>query len=62
MKITSSGMLHRLPTFQRAIRAIIALMMDSASTSETSINFYPTTRRSIPEDSHLQLVRFFWQM
>jgi hypothetical protein len=34
--------------------SIIALMMEAASTSETSVNFYQTTRRSISEDSHLQ--------
>jgi hypothetical protein len=28
---------------------IIASMMDKASTSETSANFYETTRRNIPE-------------
>jgi hypothetical protein len=32
---------------------IIALMMEAASTSETSVNFYQTTRRNNPEDSHL---------
>jgi hypothetical protein len=32
----------------------IALMMEAASTSETSVNFYQTTRRNNPEDSHLQ--------
>jgi hypothetical protein len=30
-----------------------ALMMDAASTSERSVNLYQTTRRNIPEDSHL---------
>jgi hypothetical protein len=30
---------------------IIALMMESVSISETSVNFYQTTRRNIPEDS-----------
>jgi hypothetical protein len=35
------------------IRAI-SLMMEAASTSETSVNFYQTTRRYNPEDSHLQ--------
>lgn len=29
------------------------LIMEAARTFETSVNFYPTTRRSIPEDSHL---------
>jgi hypothetical protein len=31
----------------------IALMMEAVSSSETSVNFYQTTRRNIPEDSHL---------
>jgi hypothetical protein len=29
-------------------------MMEAASTSETLVNLYQTTRRYIPEDSHLQ--------
>jgi hypothetical protein len=29
-----------------------ALMMEAASTSETSVNLYQTTRRNNPEDSH----------
>jgi hypothetical protein len=29
-------------------------MMEAASTSEVSVNFYQTTRCNIPEDSHLQ--------
>jgi hypothetical protein len=28
-------------------------MMETVSTSEASVNFYQTTRRNIPEDSHL---------
>jgi hypothetical protein len=39
--------------YQRFIGAcwmIIALMMEAASTTETSVNFYQTTRRSISED------------
>jgi hypothetical protein len=35
----------------------IALMMEAVNTSETSVNFYQTTRGSIPEDSHLHLVK-----
>jgi hypothetical protein len=31
----------------------IALIMVAASTSETSVSFYQTARRNIPEDSHL---------
>jgi hypothetical protein len=30
-----------------------ALMMGAASTSETSVNFYQTTRCNNPEDNHL---------
>jgi hypothetical protein len=33
--------------------AIIALRMEAASTSETSVNFYRTTRRNTSEDSQL---------
>jgi hypothetical protein len=33
----------------------IALMMEAASTSETLVNFYQTTRRHIQEDSHLHV-------
>jgi hypothetical protein len=39
------------------IRALIALQMEAVSTSETSVNFYQTTRRNIPEDSHLHTRR-----
>jgi hypothetical protein len=35
--------------------ANIALMMEAARTSETLVNFYHTTRRYNPEDSHLHL-------
>jgi hypothetical protein len=35
-------------------RALITLMMEAASTSETSVNFYHTTQRNNPEDSHLE--------
>jgi hypothetical protein len=36
---------------------MIALMMEAASTSEMSANFYQTTRRNNPEDSHLHTRR-----
>jgi hypothetical protein len=39
------------------IRAMNALMIEAASTSETSVNFYQTTRRSNPEDNHLHTRR-----
>jgi hypothetical protein len=38
------------------IRAMIALMMEAASTSKTSVNYH-TTRRNNPEDSHLHTCR-----
>jgi hypothetical protein len=34
----------------RTTASIIALMMEAVSTSETSVNFYETKRRNIPED------------
>jgi hypothetical protein len=33
------------------------LMMEAASTSETSVSFYESTRRNIPEDSHFHTRR-----
>jgi hypothetical protein len=35
---------------------LIALMMEAARTSETLVNFYRTTRRYNPEDSHLRVI------
>jgi hypothetical protein len=35
------------------VEVLIALMMEAVSISETSANFYQTTRRNNPEDSHL---------
>jgi hypothetical protein len=32
-------------------------MVETGSTSETFVNFYQTTSRDIPEDSHLQTRR-----
>jgi hypothetical protein len=32
-------------------------MMEAAITSETSVNFYQTTRRNKPEDSHFHTRR-----
>jgi hypothetical protein len=32
---------------------VIALMMEAASISETSVNFYQTTWRNNPEDCHI---------
>jgi hypothetical protein len=37
--------------------ALIALVMEAASTAEMLVNFYQTTRRNNPEDSHLHTRR-----
>jgi hypothetical protein len=36
---------------------LIALMIEAAGTSETLVNFYQTTQRHNPEDSHLRTHR-----
>jgi hypothetical protein len=41
------------------MRAIIALVTEAASISETSVNFYQTTWRNNPEDSHLHKLSVF---
>jgi hypothetical protein len=38
-------------------KLFIALMMEAESISETSVNFYETTRRNYPEDSDLHIHR-----
>jgi hypothetical protein len=47
-----------LPTFQKCLlppsSGRFALMMKAASTPNTLVNRYQTTRRNKPEDSHLQ--------
>jgi hypothetical protein len=35
----------------------IVLMMEAVSTSEMSVSMYQTTRRNVPEDSHLHTLR-----
>jgi hypothetical protein len=47
------------PTFQKylLLHNQGALMWEAASASETSVNFYQTTRRNNPEDSHLHTHR-----
>jgi hypothetical protein len=37
----------------------INLMMEAVSTFETPVNFYQTTRRNIPEDSHLRSILLY---
>jgi hypothetical protein len=36
---------------------VIMVMMAAVSSSKTSVNFYQTTRRNVPEDSHLHTRR-----
>jgi hypothetical protein len=45
--------------FQKLIvtQLLIALMIEAASAPETSVNFYQTTRRNIPQESHLHTFR-----
>jgi hypothetical protein len=38
---------------------VIDLMMEATRTSETLVNFYQTTRRYNPEDSHLPIFYLF---
>jgi hypothetical protein len=42
-----------------SIIRLIALMMEAASISKTSVNFYQTTRYNNPEDSHLRIYVLF---
>jgi hypothetical protein len=37
------------------MKMVIALVMEAASTSETSVNFYQTTQRNNPQDSQLNM-------
>jgi hypothetical protein len=37
------------------VSIIIVMVMEAVSTPETSVNFYQSTRRNIPEDSHFNL-------
>jgi hypothetical protein len=38
------------------MKMAVALIMESASTSESSVNFYQTTQRNNPENSHLHFL------
>jgi hypothetical protein len=53
---------HVFPNHKMNIDIFIAvnitvLKMEAASTSETSVSFYQTTRRNNPEDSHLHSLK-----
>jgi hypothetical protein len=41
----------------KEVPRLIVLMMEAASTCETSVNFYQTTWRNNPEDRHLHTRR-----
>jgi hypothetical protein len=45
------GKFRPMPVSSRGL--LVVLMMEAACTSETSVNFYQTTRRNNPEDSYL---------
>jgi hypothetical protein len=45
------GLQEQLVIFSEG--TMIALMIEAANTSETSVNSYQTTRRNIPEENHL---------
>jgi hypothetical protein len=44
-----------LEVFNISTMTLVTLMMETVSASETSVNFYETTRRNVPEDRHLHL-------
>jgi hypothetical protein len=44
---------------QTTILELIALIMDAVSPTETSLNIYVSTRRNIPQDSHLHSITVF---
>jgi hypothetical protein len=51
------------PTFQRCLPPPSSGRWVSRSNhSQTSVNFYQTTRRNIPEDSHFLLIVVFYKM
>jgi hypothetical protein len=45
-----------------ATSIITAMVMEAANTSETSVNYYQTTRRNNPEDSHLHFIVCFGKL
>jgi hypothetical protein len=47
----------KMAVFWVVAASSIRAMMEAASTSETSANFYQTTRRTDTEDSHLHTRR-----
>jgi hypothetical protein len=55
LRILSSSIMFVIFTFKKHF----TLKMTTVSTSETSVNFYETTRRNITEDSyfHIRAVR-----
>jgi hypothetical protein len=56
---SSYVILDLLPDFRNdavTYSYLTGVMMEAASASETSINFYQATWRYNPEDSHLQLI------
>jgi hypothetical protein len=61
--LLSSGMLHRVVWWKFSdVSEMLTclhhqvLMMEAVSTSETSVQFYQTTKYNTPEESHLRVV------
>jgi hypothetical protein len=53
--IPREGQLEGVRDRSVRLRRAIALMMEALSTSETLVNFYQTTRSSIPKGSHYRI-------
>jgi hypothetical protein len=55
-----SYILLHLLIYLTKVYQLITLMMEAANTPETLLNFYQTTRRNNPEDSHLHQLHTFY--
>jgi hypothetical protein len=57
MELSSSWEASQEIEYGCLLGLLIALMMEAASTSETSVHFCQTKRRNSPEDNHLHTRR-----
>jgi hypothetical protein len=57
--VTLCSLVEVYQRFRGPCCLLFALMMEAARTSETLVNFYQTTRRYNPEDSHLRKLHSF---
>jgi hypothetical protein len=53
---------YKLTDVSEVLTAMINLMMEAVSISETSVNFYETTPRNIPEDSHFYKIHMIYNL